>query len=114
MPGMPGMPGAGAGAAPPSAPAAPTFKPGQEVVIRGLQKAPQLNGKKALVVPPTPEEKEKIQGTNRLIVRILDDGQQFAVKPDNLRTKDQEVDELMSKDIEDVSIYNPSLQAKAK
>merc|ERR1740138_1592924 len=50
MGGMGGMPGAGA---PPAAPAAVrTYKPGDEVFIRGLAKAPELNGKKAMVVPP--------------------------------------------------------------
>merc|ERR1719254_215183 len=110
MGGMPGgMPGAGA---PPAAPAK-TFKPGDEVFIRGLAKAPELNGKKAMVVPPTSEEKQSLEGTGRLIVRLLDTGDQFAVKPDNLRTSAEEVDDVMSNNLEDISMYNPAIQSEA-
>jgi len=109
MPPMPGMPGTGA----PAAPAGGAFKPGDEVIISGLSKAPELNGKKAMVVPPTSDEKKKLDGTDRLIVRLLDTGDQFAVRPTNLKTTAQEVDDLMSKNLEDISMYNPSLQAEA-
>lgn len=108
MAGMAGMPG-GMGA--PAAPA--NFAPGDTVFIRGLAKAPQLNGKKAMVVPPTAEEQKSLAGTNRLIVRLLEGGDQFAIKPENLRTASEEVDELMSKNLEDVSLYNPALQTEA-
>merc|ERR1719261_276753 len=73
--GMMGMMSPGM-AGPPAAPG--SFKPGDEVFIRNLQKAPELNGKKAMVVPATPEEQEKIKGTSRLIVRVMDTGEQFA------------------------------------
>jgi len=106
MPGMPGMPGAGA------APA-PRYKPGDEVIIRGLAKAPELNGKKAMVVPPTSEEKKTLEGTSRLIVRLIDSGDQYAVKPENLRTTEEEANELMGSSLEDVSIYNTALQSEA-
>jgi len=112
MPGMMGgMPAPGMG----GAPAAPlVYKPGDEVYIRGLTKAPQLNGKKAMVVPPSPKEKEELAGTNRIIVRLMDSGEQFAVKPDNLRTSAEEVDEIMStQSLEDVSVFNPALQSEA-
>eukprot|EP00401_Gymnodinium_catenatum_P079389 CAMPEP_0117512372 /NCGR_PEP_ID=MMETSP0784-20121206/28996_1 /TAXON_ID=39447 /ORGANISM="" /LENGTH=316 /DNA_ID=CAMNT_0005308087 /DNA_START=54 /DNA_END=1004 /DNA_ORIENTATION=- len=108
MPGMMGgatMPGGGAPAR--------TYRPGDEVIIKGLSKAPELNGKKAMVVPPTSEEKKTLEGTNRLIVRLLDTGDQFAVKPENVRTTAQEVDDLMAKNLEDVSVYNPALQTEA-
>jgi len=117
--GMPGMGGGKAGmggaAASPAAPAvaAPTYKPGDEVFIKGLAKAPELNGKKAMVVPPTPEEIKTLQGTNRLIVRLMDTGDQFAVKPENLRTSSQEVDDIMSGSLEDVSAFNPAVQTEA-
>lgn len=108
-----GMSGMGAPPAAQSAPA-PSFKPGDEVIINGLAKAPELNGKKAMVVPPTPEEVKKLQGTGRMIVRLMDTGDQFAVKPENLRTTSQEVDEIMSKgSLDDVSLYNPALQTEA-
>lgn len=111
--GMPGMaPGMGG---PPAAPAAAiSYQPGDQVFIRGLKNAPQLNGKKAMVVPPTPEEREKIEGTSRLIVRVIESGEQFAVKPENLNNEEQEVDAIMANNLEDVSIYNPAIQAKSK
>jgi len=115
MPGfenMMGGAGAMAGGAP-SPPAVKAYKPGDEVIIRGLAKAPELNGKKAMVVPPTAEEKKTLEGTDRLIVRLMDTGDQFAVKPANLRTTAQEADELMSNSLEDVSLYNPALQTEA-
>jgi hypothetical protein len=115
MPGMPGMPGMGGTPAPGmAATAAPrTFKPGDQVIITGLGKAPELNGRKAMVVPPTAEEQKTLQGTNRLIVRLLDTGDQFAVKPENLRTTAEEVDNLMSNNIEDMAFSNPALQTEA-
>eukprot|EP00440_Ansanella_granifera_P059193 gb/GFBE01064164.1/.p1 GENE.gb/GFBE01064164.1/~~gb/GFBE01064164.1/.p1 ORF type:complete len:312 (+),score=128.12 gb/GFBE01064164.1/:1-936(+) len=109
MGGMGGMPGMGG--APPAA--APAYKPGDEVIIKGLEKAPELNGKKAMVVPPTSEEKKTLEGTDRLIVRLIDTGDQFAVRPANLRTTAQEADEIMSSNLEDVSLYNPALQTEA-
>eukprot|EP00439_Symbiodinium_sp_Y106_P001491 s3132_g1.t1 len=60
-PGMGGMGGMGA-------PASPSYKPGDEVVIFGLAKAPELNGKKAMVVPPTTEEKKTLEGVEVKIV----------------------------------------------
>lgn len=107
------VPGPAAGGA--AAAGAPvTFKPGDQVWITGLAKAPELNGKKAMVVPPTAEEKENLAGTNRLIVRLLDTGDQFAVKPDNLRTDDQWADEQISQDLDSVAMFNPALQGKAQ
>jgi len=112
VPGM-GMPGMGGMGAPPAA-AAPAFKPGDQVIINGLSKAPELNGKKAMVVPPTTEEKKTLEGTDRLIVRLMDDsGNQFAVRPSNLRTLSQEVDAALGQNLEDVSVYNPALQTEA-
>lgn len=108
---MYGMGGAGMGAAPPMA--APVFKPGDQVIIKGLEKAPQLNGKKAMVVPASPEEKKTLEGTDRLIVRLLDTGEQFAVLPSKLRSTKEEADDLMSQSLEDVSLYNPALQTEA-
>jgi len=110
VPGMPPMPGMGA---PPAAAAPAAFKPGDEVIVRGLSKAPELNGKKAMVVPATTEEKKTLEGTDRLIVRMLDSGDQFAVRPANLKTLAQEVDETLGKNLEDVSVYNPALQTEA-
>jgi len=104
VPGMPPMPGMGA---------APAFKPGDQVIISGLSKAPELNGKKAMVVPPTPEEQKTLDGTDRLIVRLVDSGDQFAVRPANLKTTAQEADRLMGNSLEDVSVYNPALQTEA-
>merc|ERR1719499_2185189 len=101
------MPMPGAGASPPAPGQVPSFKPGDEVIIRGLKAKPELNGKKAMVVPPTSEERETLKGTGRLIVRLIDTGDQFAVKPDNLRTTAQEADALMGQSLEDVSMYNP-------
>lgn len=109
LPGMASLLGQDVPMPPPPA----NFKPGDEVIIRGLAKAPELNGKKAMVVPPTTEEKKTLEGTDRLIVRLLDTGDQFAVRPSNLRTMAQEADELMSKGLEDVSLYNPALQSEA-
>merc|ERR550525_2044284 len=57
MEGMMGGMGAGASSASPAA-----FKPGDEVIVRGLLKAPDLNGKKAMVVPPTAEERKTLEG----------------------------------------------------
>jgi hypothetical protein len=109
MPGMGGVPGVGT-----SEPGAvPSFKAGDEVIINGLKAKPELNGKKAMVVPPTSEERETLKGTGRLIVRLMDTGDQFAVKPDNLRTTAQAADELMGNSLEDVSVYNPALQTEA-
>lgn len=107
--GMGGMGGA------PAAPAVPvkSFKPGDQVIINGLAKAPELNGKKAMIVPPTSEEKKTLEGTDRLIVRLIDTGDQFAIRPDNLRTTMEEVDKLMSNDIEDMAFSNPALQTEA-
>jgi len=106
--------GGGAGGAAATAPGqVPSYKPGDEVIIKGLQAKPELNGKKAMVVPPTTEERESLAGTGRLIVRLLDTGDQFAVKPDNLRTTAQEADELMTNKLEDISVYNPALQSEA-
>eukprot|EP00933_Yihiella_yeosuensis_P007362 TRINITY_DN112358_c0_g1_i1.p1 TRINITY_DN112358_c0_g1~~TRINITY_DN112358_c0_g1_i1.p1 ORF type:complete len:326 (-),score=95.67 TRINITY_DN112358_c0_g1_i1:100-1077(-) len=117
MPGMGGMfggmPGAGAGGMPTPAASQPAYKPGDMVIIKGLSKAPELNDKKAMVVPPTQEEQKTLQGTDRLIVRLLDTGDQFAVKPANLRTTAQAADEIMGKSLEDVSLYDPALQTEA-
>jgi len=113
---MAGMGGAAAaGGAPPAvaAPSSPAFAPGAEVIINGLSKAPELNGKKAMVVPPTTEEKEKLAGTDRLIVRLLDTGDQFAVRPANLQTTAQAADNALSGNLEDVSMFNPALQSEA-
>merc|ERR1719510_2905152 len=96
----------GMGGAPPP-PAAPAFKPGDEVIINGLSKAPELNGRKAMVVPPTAEEKKTLEGTDRLIVRLMDTGDPLAVKPENLRTTEQEADKVLSNSLDDVSVYNP-------
>jgi len=106
-------PGAGgmAGGAVPGAPR--SFKPGDEVIVDGLKAKPELNGKKAMVVPPTAEERETLKGTGRLIVRLMDTGDQFAVKPDNLRTTEQAANDLMGSSLEDVSMYNPALQTEA-
>merc|ERR1719394_1698334 len=113
MPGMGGVPGVGttAGAAAPGA--VPSFKAGDEVIINGLKAKPELNGKKAMVVPPTAEERETLKGTGRLIVRLMDTGDQFAVKPDNLRTTAQEADEAIGGSLEDLSPYNPAIQTEA-
>jgi len=84
------------------------------VIIKGLKSAPQLNDKKAMVVPPTPEEMKTLEGTGRLIVRMMESGEQFAVKPENLLTTAQAADQLMgSGSLEDVSLYNPALQTEA-
>lgn len=82
--GMPGVPPGGEVLAGPNVP--PVWKPGDELVIQGLTAKPELNGKKAMVVPPTAEESETIKGTGRVVVRLLDSGEQFAVKPENLGT----------------------------
>lgn len=60
-------------------------QPGDEVIITGLTKAPELNGKHAVVVPPTQDETESIAGTARVVVRLVDGNGQFAVKLENLR-----------------------------
>merc|ERR1719511_429852 len=104
MGGAPGGVPAAAGAA---------LKPGDKVIIHGLGKAPELNGKKAMVVPPTPEEQKTLEGTDRVIVRLVDSGDQFAVKPSNVRTTAQEADAALSQSLEDVSVYNPALQTEA-
>merc|ERR1719414_588308 len=103
------------GGAPGGVPAAAgtALKPGDQVIIHGLNSAPELNGKKAMVVPPTPEEQKTLEGTNRLIVRLVDSGDQFAVKPSNLRTLEQEAGSVLSQSLEDVSVYNPALQTEA-
>lgn len=118
--GMPSMESMAGGAPPPGAmagaPAAGAVvnpQPGAEVYIQGLSKAPELNGKKAMVVPPTAEERAKLEGTDRVIVRLLDTGDQFAVKPENLRTSAEEADAAMSGSLEDVSMYNPAIQTEA-
>jgi len=91
----------------------PSFKPGDEVFITGLAKAPELNGKKAMVVPPTPEESKSLEGTDRLIVRLVDTGDQVAVQPTNLMTPAQEAASQMSKGLDDISVHNPALQTEA-
>lgn len=84
------MPGGIAGANPSSAPADATrstvssWQPGQVAIIQGLQARPELNGAMAMVVPPDAEEAQSIKGTGRLVVRLLESGEQFAVKADNL------------------------------
>mmetsp|Transcript_51054 Transcript_51054/g.137030 ORF Transcript_51054/g.137030 Transcript_51054/m.137030 type:complete len:138 (-) Transcript_51054:99-512(-) len=83
------------------------------VIIRGLKAKPELNGKKAMVVPPTAEERETLKGTGRLIVRLIDSGEQFAVKPDNLKTTAEEADAMMGSSLEDISMYNPAIQSEA-
>merc|ERR1719428_2171158 len=105
-----GMGGGMSGGMPGGAPApgqVPSFKPGDEVIIQQLKAKPELNGKKAMVVPPTSEERETLAGTGRLIVRLIDTGDQFAVKPDNLRTTAQAADEAVGGSLEDLSPYNP-------
>lgn len=104
---------AGMGSPPPPVAPVRSFKVGDEVIIKGLEKAPQLNGQKAMVVPPTPEEKKSLEGTDRLIVRLIETGEQYAVKPANLRSTREEADELISANLEDVSFYNPALQTEA-
>merc|ERR1711957_1039399 len=110
MPGMSGMP-----ASPGAMPSASLdmLPPGTEVIVNGLKAAPELNGRKAMVVPPTAEERKTLEGTGRLIVRLLDTGDQFAVKPSNLRTTAQEADRLMAGSLDDLSIFNPTLQTEA-
>eukprot|EP00928_Gymnodinium_smaydae_P053182 TRINITY_DN3722_c0_g1_i3.p2 TRINITY_DN3722_c0_g1~~TRINITY_DN3722_c0_g1_i3.p2 ORF type:complete len:352 (-),score=118.40 TRINITY_DN3722_c0_g1_i3:242-1297(-) len=64
------------------------LRPGDEVIVQGLAKAPELNGKPAMVVPATSEERPSLEGTGRLLVRLLDgSGDQFAVRPGNLRRR---------------------------
>jgi len=111
LPGMGGMPSMGGGGAMSSAPR--SWAPGDMVIIRGLKAKPELNGKKAMVVPPTAEERETLKGTGRLIVRLIDSGEQFAVKPDNLKTTAEEADDIMGSNLEDVSMYNPAIQTEA-
>mmetsp|Transcript_96925 Transcript_96925/g.312402 ORF Transcript_96925/g.312402 Transcript_96925/m.312402 type:complete len:338 (-) Transcript_96925:116-1129(-) len=103
--------GGGGGGAMMGAPRA--WAPGDMVIIRGLKAKPELNGKKAMVVPPTAEERETLKGTGRLIVRLIDSGEQFAVKPDNLKTTAEEADDIMGSNLEDVSMYNPAIQSEA-
>eukprot|EP00434_Breviolum_minutum_P022553 symbB.v1.2.019899.t1/scaffold1641.1/size211090/14 len=55
----------------------------------------------------------KGKSTSRLIVRLIDSGDQYAVKPENLRTTEEEANELMGSSLEDVSIYNTALQSEA-
>lgn len=105
--GPPGVPGV------PAAPPPPSWKPGDEVFIQGLKAKPELNGKKAMVVPPTAEERATLEGTGRFIVRLLDTGDQFAIKPENMRTSAEVADAAMSGSLEDVSMYNPAIQAEA-
>jgi len=63
-----------------------SFGIGDEVIIQDLQARPELNGKKAVVVSPTLEEQETLKGSDRLVVRLTDSGEQFAVRPGKLRT----------------------------
>jgi len=111
MGGMDSMGGGGGGGAMMGAPRA--WAPGDMVIIRGLKAKPELNGKKAMVVPPTAEERETLKGTGRLIVRLIDSGEQFAVKPDNLKTTAEEADAMMGSSLEDISMYNPAIQSEA-
>eukprot|EP00444_Apocalathium_aciculiferum_P049706 CAMPEP_0183510852 /NCGR_PEP_ID=MMETSP0371-20130417/10550_1 /TAXON_ID=268820 /ORGANISM="Peridinium aciculiferum, Strain PAER-2" /LENGTH=320 /DNA_ID=CAMNT_0025707715 /DNA_START=69 /DNA_END=1031 /DNA_ORIENTATION=+ len=111
MPGMGGMPSMGGGGAMSSSPR--SWAPGDMAIIRGLKAKPELNGKKAMVVPPTADERETLKGTGRLIVRLIDTGEQFAVKPDNLKTTAEEADDIMGSNLEDVSMYNPAIQTEA-
>lgn len=90
---MKGMAGAPGVRSPVGAP--PSFEAGDTVFIHGLQGRPELNGEKAVVVPPTSEERESLKGTGRLTVRLLETGEQFAVKPDNLRTTLQEASDAL-------------------
>eukprot|EP00435_Cladocopium_sp_Y103_P024475 s2099_g6.t1 len=62
---------------------------------------------------PSDAQVLKRHSTSRLIVRLIDSGDQYAVKPENLRTTQQEANELMGSELEDVSIYNPALQSEA-
>lgn len=87
--------------------APPSFKPGDEVVIHGLQAKPELNGQTAVVVPPTAEEREHVKGTGRLLVRLIDSGEQFAVKPHNLQTTRQGAETPMA------NMYSPDMQTEA-
>lgn len=104
--------GAGAGWEPLEAPdgsagdsGVPRFRPGDEVVVRGLRARPELNGRRALVLPPSAEERETVKGSGRLIVRLLDSGEQFAVKPDNLN--------VAHKDLAAVAEASPEAPAAA-
>jgi|EP00927_Polykrikos_kofoidii_P055214 hypothetical protein len=63
-----------------------SFNAGDTVHICGLSKAPELNGQKAMVIPPTRDEQRTLEGTDRLIVRLLDSGDQFAVRLQNLKS----------------------------
>jgi len=80
-------------------PPAPSFKSGDEVIINGLKAKPEMNGKKAIVVMPTAEVRKRLRDTGRLVVRLLDAGGQFAVKPDNLRASDQAASGLTASDL---------------
>jgi len=111
MGGMGGGMGAGMGAGV-AAPAARSFKPGDEVFVTGLTKAPELNGKKAMVVPPTAEERKSLEGTDRMIVRLVDSGDQFAVRPANLETSDERANAALGSDLEDVSLFDPAVQSE--
>lgn len=107
---MGGVPGAAPGGV---APAAPAFQPGQEVIIKDLSKKPEINGKKAMVVPPTPEEVATLQGTGRVIVRLLDTGDQFAVMPKNLQSTSQAASAAMAGGLDNISPQDPAVQAEA-
>jgi len=105
---MGGVPGAGG-----AVPAGNVFKPGQEVIIKDLSKKPELNGKKAMVVPPTPEEQKTLEGTGRIIVRLTDSGDQFAVMPNNLQSTSLAANAAMGSGLEDISLQDPAVQAEA-
>jgi len=104
---MGGVPGVPVGAVPGS------FQPGQEVIIKDLAKKPELNGKKAMVVPPTPEEQKALEGTDRVIVRLLDSGDQFAVMPNNLQSTSQAAQAAMASGLENISPQDAAVQAEA-
>lgn len=108
-----GVPGEAPGGAPPAG-ASLAFKPGMEVIIKELKAKPELNGKKAMVVPPTQEEQKTLEGTGRVIVRLLDDsGAQFAVKPSNLQSTSQAANAAMASGLENISPQDPAVQAEA-
>merc|ERR1719433_106335 len=81
---LPGVPPRGEPTSGADASAVTSWHPGDMVIIHGLQARPELNDEKAMVVPPTAEERESIQGTGRVVVRLLASGEQFAIKSSNL------------------------------
>ncbi|CAE7322271.1 axeA1 [Symbiodinium pilosum] len=86
----------------------PTLRTGQRVVLHGLEKSPELNGHRGVVV-------RWREDTGRYAVRVA--GKEIGLKPDNLKPAEggamaAELAKKLSRKVGEGTMYNPEVYAR--